>query len=174
MKTIWLRHQVWREYVYCFIRERSGTVSIQFLIHPAGSCLQAAFALRGPRRHIVDERQSEVKAVFRRVRAKILVITRQGISLETFIEENAAKEDQVASNRTSAAWQFGEYARELKERLITTLRKTRGGGVQPPPTMSWKQTLLTFSGVFITLLMITRLNIYVVSQHGPDYEIVLG
>lgn len=123
------------------------------------------------------ERQADLDAVLRRVRVKILALRLLGISLDKLAEDNTTKKDKlnVSSNiMSTSVTKCGVVMRGIKGRVITSLRKSRGGGVKPPPPMSWNQVLLTFVGVFVTLLMITRLNVYVQEVYGFDYEIVLG
>lgn len=141
----------------------------------ASDLAAAAYALRGPRRRVVEERRSELVAVMRRVKNKILAAKRMGLDLGKLIEDNAA----AASNERKEELPVNEscslkYVKKVRQRLETMLLKARGGGVQPPPAMAWQQTFLTFIGCFVTLLMLTRLNVHVVEQYGSDYAIVLG
>jgi hypothetical protein len=63
---------------------------------------------------------------------------------------------------------------DMASRLITTASKARGAGMKPPPAMSWNESLLTFVGVFWTLLILTKTNEGIERRFGPKYEIVLG
>jgi hypothetical protein len=133
----------------------------------------AAYALRGPRRRIIDERRAELASVFRRVRTKILALKRMGVSLVTLVNDNATAQIQQEAHVRKESTVSRSVAR-LKERLTMMIRKTRGGGMQPPPAMSWKQSSLTFVGAFLTLVAVCRLNVSVIERFGVEYGIVLG
>jgi hypothetical protein len=46
--------------------------------------------------------------------------------------------------------------------------------VQPPPGFTWIQSLHTFFGVLVTLLILTNINRRLRTNHGDDVAIVLG
>lgn len=143
-----------------------------YLIAAAGLA-GAAYALRGPRRQIIGERRAELTSVFRRVRTKILALKRMGVSLETLVDEHSKKQvkQEMRLRKEST---IARTAARLKERLKMMIRKTRGGGMHPPPAMSWKQSSLTFAGAFLTLIAVCRLNVSVIERFGVEYGIVLG
>jgi CBS-domain-containing membrane protein len=96
-----------------------------------------------------------------------------GMSLETLVNENSAQQIQQKAQIRKETIVASAVAR-LKERLTMMIRKSRGGGMQPPPAMSWKQSSLTFVGAFLTLLAVCRLNVSVIERFGVEYGIVLG
>lgn len=144
----------------------------------ASDLAAAAYALRSPRRKVVDERRHELADVLRRVKTKILALQRMGVNLEQLVRDNAAAAENAnpppAPDRLGSDQRCRAHVRTLGHHLRTTLRKTRGGGAQPPPAMDWRQTLLTFIGCFVTLLMITRLNVYLLQERGPNDAMALG
>lgn len=136
----------------------------------------AAYALRGPRRQMVQDRHAERAAAWRRIRTKILCLVNMGISIENLVKENDGKkhEDSTGTLVTPGGGAVQEWVQWLQQKVRVTLRKTRGGGSYPPPPFSLRQTLLTFIGAFSTLLMVTRLNFYMTKERGLDYKIILG
>ena len=134
----------------------------------------AAYALRVPRQRVVQERQAEQKEAWKRVRNKILSLKRAGVALTEFIEEEGQKLDGSLVSAPFSQDNWRQWIALAKTKVLSTIRKTQGAGAQPPPAFGWDQTFLTFVGVFISLLMLTRLNVYMNEQRGQDYTIVLG
>jgi hypothetical protein len=161
---------------------RLQTESNEVYLLAASNLAAAAYALRGPRRRVVDQRRSELADILQRAKSKITALKRVGVDLKEFLEENAAaaaaadaagKEGKL-QYLAAASW-FGENAaKKLKHQLVSTIRKTRGGGVQPPPAMGWQQSLYTFAGAFVTLAVIASINNSVVENHGTEYGMVLA
>jgi hypothetical protein len=136
----------------------------------------AAYALRAPRRNMVKARCDERAAAWRRMRIKIQVLVRMGISIDNIVEENAGHKLEVSA---TAELKLGESAWKhwlaiIKEKVQITLRKFRGGGSQPPPPFTLRQSLLTFIGCFSTLLLVTGLSFYLTEEDKLDYNIILG
>jgi len=134
----------------------------------------AAYALRVPRRKMEQARYKERAAAWRRVRARILFLIRKGTSLQDYVNAQSENDDDatIASSVHVAVWR--DWLGVAKSKGLFLLRKFRGGGAQPPPGFSWRQTLLTFFGVLGTLLMVGKLNSRLVEEHGGDYAIVMG
>jgi hypothetical protein len=149
----------------------------------ASDLIGAAYALRKPRAVMVAERRGELKDTLHRVRSRILSTLSMGISLQHLVQAEAEKKQQQQHDEAHSQStlevdvsksHFRRAVYATKHRFVAVAKKSRGSHVQPPPVFSFKQACWTFLGVFLTLLMLTRLNMYLVMEHGPDYAIVLG
>ena len=135
----------------------------------------AAYALRMPRRQVLQERHEEQKDAWQRVRNKILALRRAGVTISECVnKEEAHKPLESLVHVPFSRGNWRQWIVPTKTKAVSTIRKTLGAGTQPPPAFGWDQTLLTFVGVFTSMLMLTRLNVYMKEQRGQDYAIVLG
>jgi len=140
----------------------------------ASNLIGAAYAFRGPRRTVVSERREEMQDAIYRIKRKVLITARMGVSLEDIVKAEERKQTsspEFGKERTSHA---GQLFQAVQQRAVSTAKKCKGGGIQPPPGFTWNQTIWTFVGSFATLLMLTRLNVHVTEHYGSDYSIVLG
>ena len=58
----------------------------------------------------------------------------------------------------------------LWQRLVAMVKKTKGAGVAPSPPFTIRNSLYTFVGVFLTLLILTRMNSFI----DDEYDMELG
>ena len=146
-------------------------------IKNAANTIGTAYALREPRLQAIDARRTEMRDAIVRVRLKLLQHIHQGKTLAELIEEKPPSQTSPNANAASQSKMAGIIAGRLNiigTRLTTTARKIRGGGVKPPPTFSFFESFFSFLGAFISLLIITRLNVYLVQEQGStDLAIVL-
>jgi hypothetical protein len=151
----------------------------------AADMIGAAFALRNPRAAVVMQRREELRDTMRRVRNKLLYILKMGMTLEDLVKYEEDKkiqqdddddDDSISKSEKSMSNYdpLRSLVRHTKNRLVATARKSKGSSVQPPPPFSWRQTMVTFVGCFITMIILTRLNYFLAQTRGPDYTIVLG
>ena len=134
----------------------------------------AAYALRMPRRQVLQERHEEQKDAWNRVRNKIAALRRAGVTISECVNKEEHKPNESIVNVPFSPGNWRRWIVPTKTKAVSTIRKTVGAGTQPPPVFGWDQTLLTFVGVFISMLMLTRLNVHMIEQRGQDYAIVLG
>jgi hypothetical protein len=153
--------------------QRLQSESNEAYLLAASDFAASAYVLRGPRERAMQERRSELAAVLRRARNRILALTRMGINIEKLVEDNAAAAAEANKPYFMASFSSGQCLGDVQHRMVTVFRKALGGDVQPPPAMGWQQSLLTFFGCFVTLLALTRLNVHVNERLGPDYTITL-
>jgi hypothetical protein len=153
--------------------QRLQTESNEAYLLAASDFAAAAYVLRGPRERAMHERRSELAAVLRRARNRILALTRMGINIEKLVEDNAAAATEANKPYYMASFSSGQCLGDVQHRMMTVYRKALGGDVQPPPAMGWQQSIFTFFGCFITLLALTRLNVHVNEHLGPDYTFTL-
>jgi hypothetical protein len=142
----------------------------------ASDLAAAAYALRKPRGRVVDERRRELQAVLRRVKVRILALQRIGITFDHLLHGDttiaAGGNGQASSARVESRCNkliFGKARKWIAAMMI----KAYGGNVQPPPAMGWQQSAITFFGCFSTLLLLTRLNVFLVDGLGSDFAIAL-
>jgi hypothetical protein len=142
----------------------------------ASDLAAAAYALRKPRGRVVEERRRELQAVLRRVKARILALQRIGITFDQLLHgdtttvaggDGQASIDSVETRCNK--FLFGKARKWIAAMMI----KAYGGNVQPPPAMGWQQSAITFFGCFSTLLLLTRLNVFLMGGLGSDFAITL-
>lgn len=167
----------------------------------ASDLIAMALLLRGPRHEAVRARRSELSDCAARVRRKLLLLFRTGHLLQDIVDGNIHHDLTALDGTTPAGGRSGlsrlpssfpeakqfvieeynaavahsiKFVMWLRHKLWTTLKKTKGGALQAPPVFSWKQTALTFVGVFSTIAALTWLNTRLVAQHGGDAKLLLG
>ncbi len=169
----------------------------------ATDMIGAVYAMSGPRRAMVAQRREEMNKVLRRVRTKLLCLRFMGIDLSnlarpplystapSFLPPDRLQSSSTSSRSDSCSDGVIESTTTTAKRLVkccTTIicnnsitektfnvyHKCCGGNVPPPPPFTWEQTMWTFFGVLATLLMLTRLNVYLEQNYGNDFQIVLG
>jgi hypothetical protein len=169
-------------------RARLQSESNEAYLVSASDLIAAAYALRGPRQQVVRDRHAELSSALHRVRRKVLALHRQGFDLKAYVDqratgggggaeagEYAAADDGLRRRKPSAAMKaMREATKSTTAAITTSVRKAKGAGAPIPPVYSWKQSLLTFFGSFVTLLAITSLSDHFQTMWGPDYGIVLG
>jgi len=62
----------------------------------------------------------------------------------------------------------------IPHRVIAWSHKLKGGSMQIPPSMSWKQTLWTIFGSFVGLILLSALNQYYRLLSDNEYHLLLG
>jgi hypothetical protein len=155
----------------------------------AADLIAAALWLRQPRHEAVLERRAELRSAIQRVRRKILSTLRAGHQLNDIVQGKHLVEAAAATvapplrpdayqlvvQETSA---FVTYTLHLlytlRSKTVATVKKTKGGGVKPPPSFTWRQTFQTFFGVFWTIAALTWLNTRLLKEHGDNAAILLG
>lgn len=161
----------------------------------AAELISSALLLRGPRHAVVQARHAELSGCLARVRRRILFLLMTGHTLQDVfngkisvgpspvapdssgkIAPDSLQPDAVSLFLGSSALTvyLAHNVSWFWNRLRTTLAKARGGAVQAPPPFSWRQTFVTFIGVFFTISAMTMLNTRLVEHHGDDAALLLG
>lgn len=157
---------------------RLQSISNENYLVAASDFAAAAYALRGPRRCVVNERRLELTCVLRRVKNRILLLKRMGVNLEQLVSNNNNAGAMPSQNNggkqekdlpiVMGFWKW-TCSNRVQKKAAATLVKARGGGVQIPPPMGWQQAWLTFFGCFLTMLIVTTVNSLVSRRIGPRY-----
>ncbi|CAB9501315.1 Transmembrane protein DDB [Seminavis robusta] len=157
-------------------------------LRQSAAFIGSAYALRQPRQACIALRKEEMHAAVSHVKEKIREIGREALAAKlmkpttskrpttagttTTIHPEHPPETTTTSTTTTCqdnrAWHF------VSHHWTRILRKLQGGNAQPPPGFGWTQTAWTFTGVFLTLLMLTRTNVWIKEMWGDDKVIVLG
>ena len=162
----------------------------------AAELIGSTLLLRGPRRAAVQARDAELSLSLKKVRRRIIFILRSGRTLQDIVNGTCTAgtthvaHDSINNVNPDSIQTIGYYnlfqnpsvwavyltqkLLWIKRKLVTTLAKTKGGAVQAPPSFSWRQTFVTFVGVFLTLSAMAWLNTRLVENHGGDATLLLG
>ena len=152
----------------------------QEYLQSASDLIGAAFALRGPRHKVEVERRKELHSALRRVKNRILTLTAMNMSLAECVKEEEKK------NRKSMNTQLNEMSAEkskntmsrffrlIVEKAASSIKKAKGGCATPPPSFVWSESLLTFVGVFLTMMTVTGMNTAINNNLGSAYKLSLG
>jgi len=159
----------------------------------ASNLISAALILRSPRHEAVKDRLKEFSECMHRIRLRILEARAVGIPLDELVRANYAKKlEEEENEKEEVAPEFEDYTtclsyhlsrftqfvvrwfRLFSAKLTTILKKCRGAQVRPPPSFSWRQSVHTFFGVLISLLILTNLNTRLQQSHGMEAALVLG
>ena len=133
-------------------------------LRSASDLIGSAWALREPRLAAIKERKAQRDMATRRARQKLLAMIRTGITLEQLIIKQPRELLYTVGGRVYR--QDPDIAEPCMGRIKTCffgqitllLKKCTGGNSKEPPAFSWKETFLSFIGVFITFLMLTNFN----------------
>lgn len=164
-------------------RDKLQSASNEAYLQSAADWIGSAYALREPRRDAVLARKSELTAALKRARIKLLALKHMGFDLATLIEKpkptqpptpQYAEEDGEERKKSMFFYYCDYVTQHVKDKTTSLANKCKGGNVPPPPAFTWEQTIWTFCGVFLTLLMIIRTNVYLKGEYGNDYTISLG
>jgi hypothetical protein len=145
----------------------------ELYLKAASTLIGAAYALRQPRLQMQNDRV-QFASVMRRVRKKIVNAHRLGINLS---DGTMADMGNVTIRKRVKSKTFEQWKNRINfvgKKVTALVIKSKGAGRQPPPATNWEQSVWTFAGCFITLLMICRFNVYIFDVHGSDFTIVLG
>ena len=129
----------------------------------ASDLIGSAWALRGPRQAAVKARQLERDVTIRRARIKLISLIRMGISLEHLAEENPefianSSDFSHLKEQVSLLPRLVILREIIFLRLVSLAKKCRGSNTNAPPSFSWNQSMLSFWGVFLTFIMLTKTN----------------
>ena len=151
-------------------KERLQSSTNEAYLMAATDLIGAAYAMRGPRRDVHVARHKELSDALQRVRNKIRTLRKMGIPLDQYIrqQEKMEQEEEEASAMQPTGSFLHRAADDVRRRIQAAAVKMLGTDVKPPPSMSWRQTGWTFLGTFLTLLMITRLNVLILDTIGSD------
>jgi hypothetical protein len=156
---------------------RLRSSSNELYLKAATSLIGAAYAFRQPRLAMQNDREDQLASVMRRVRDKIIKLHRSGHTLKDLVKENQGRKGSKRFSTIMESKKFEQCKTGIKfasKKITAAVIKSKGAGLQPPPAFSWEQSVWTFAGCFITLLMVCRLNTYIIDVHGSDFTIVLG
>lgn len=80
--------------------------------------------------------------------------------------------DLLGAERTEPCHQT--LLKKIKKKSRQSFVKLRGAGTQAPPTSSWGQSLLSMTGVMLSILLVSAVNDTMTTTWGSDYEAPLG
>jgi hypothetical protein len=119
------------------------------------------------------KRRKELSNALHRVKDKILEARKDGVSLVTVVKQEEVKAEEPEhwdEKQTSGPG----IIRRIAHMFVMTSRKSRGAGAPAPPFFSWRQTLWTWVGTFLTLLALTGCSHLLTENYGPEYGLALG
>jgi len=149
----------------------------------ATDAIGSIVALSGRRRACLAERRKEREDVRRRLRLKMVAVVRiKG----TLLKEGRDRVDQTgndvpvigdhsghASFVSGAKLGGNNYCGSIKGKFMMVLRKCKGANNEPPPPMGNFESIWTFCGVFVSLLMLLYFS-DAIAKRNPQYSLVLG
>ena len=140
-------------------------------------------ALRDPRQICLNERRSEREDVRRRLRLKMVAFIQIGGSFLRERGEKIQHSDDVtnATSSNTAPDSFAATIRQsilkcwtvAKRNTITIIRKCKGANNEPPPPMSAFESLWSFLGCFMSLLMLLNFS-NAITKQNPALSLVTG
>mmetsp|Transcript_28467 Transcript_28467/g.42079 ORF Transcript_28467/g.42079 Transcript_28467/m.42079 type:complete len:590 (+) Transcript_28467:189-1958(+) len=152
--------------------DETNDAFLRYAAHNIG----ATSALNHFRKASTTARKERVASKFRRVRTRFSVVqaflgryveekdddeypekarrTRKGFKLKSFKAVRSFRRTISKANLKGAIVSTKE---KVSKRCHLLVNKAAGGGLKPPPSMNWKQTVWTFFGCLVTLLSIASL-----------------
>lgn len=127
------------------------------------------------RRASLVYKKSVSSAAFRKARRSLVssidMAAKQGAtsSESPFVEEEADR--QLGRQTLSKARQVQN---EAKRRLLLWLKKCRGGDLQAPPAMTFRQAAWTWIGCFVGLLILSAMNEYAQKLSENEFLLLIG
>mmetsp|Transcript_1636 Transcript_1636/g.2987 ORF Transcript_1636/g.2987 Transcript_1636/m.2987 type:complete len:305 (+) Transcript_1636:946-1860(+) len=152
----------------------------QYLLS-AADVIGSIVALRGPRHVHLTERRAERDVVRRRVRNKIVAFVRLGGSFLRDMDKSEGKptssDKTSGKSKTSISGSMGQNEAPprtfFQSKLMLVVRKWRGANNEPPPPFTTRESIFTFFGCFLSLLMLLYFS-DAISKRNPEYSLVLG
>lgn len=144
--------------------------------HLAGS----AWALRGPRQTLVDNKQQKQKENFGKVRRKMQLVL-QSSTIEELAKASVDSSGSTISESLNSSNSSSTEAKGtngccnfVKQKIHQEVVKFRGAGTCVPSPASTQESVFTFGGVLVILLAIGRLSEQLKEAYGKEWEIVMG
>lgn len=185
------------------VLSRLRSVENETYLVSAASLIAAAYSLRKPRQIVVQARHERLAPAWERVRGKVKYLAKCRQSVKHFVDERDASEQQQKNEiekENKKAGDDDEGGKDVEEAMEETgdkqerendkqrdhcckplyqlivqqWTKLHGANAQPPPSMTWSQSSLSFVGVFVSLTMLTHLNSFVQKQSSGEDELILG
>jgi hypothetical protein len=156
----------------CDVTKLKSATNEKYLLH-ASDVIGSIVSLCGPRHKLLAERRMEKDEVFRRVRNKILAVIRINGGL---CAENDLPSQTISTSHSDAGHpeqKLRHCCSFVKSKCIQVLTKCRGANNEPPPPMSTSESVWTFVGVFVTLLMLLSFS-NAINNANPDLSLVTG
>lgn len=163
------------------LKLKSSTNTLYLLA--SADVIGSIIALRNPRQICLNERRSEREDVRRRLRLKMVAFIRIGGS---FLREGGAKiqhSDDISTATSSSTLpdSFSSKSKEFvlkcwkvaKRNTIAIVRKCKGANNEPPPPMSAFESMWSFVGCFVSLLMLLNFSSAITKQN-PALSLVTG
>lgn len=136
-------------------------------LHQAAQFIGAALSLAEIRRASLAERY--------KLEEKTYSIRRSPLSIEEG-RGGDAKDSDIGQAQDNSEQKRHDASRHchIPPQVIAWSRKLKGGSMQVPPSLSWRQTLWTIFGSFVGLLVLSSLNQYYLILSDEDYYLLIG
>jgi len=160
----------------------------QYLLSSA-DVIGSIVSLRDSRRICITERRAERESTRRRVRHKMIAFIALGGS---FLREscgvrehdkttNSDREEVVPEQSTQSTQSISSSTRQksisiwkfIHSKLLLVVTKWRGANNEPPPPFTNTESIWTFFGCFLTLLMLLTFS-DAITKINPEYSLVTG
>lgn len=155
----------------------------QYLLS-AADVIGSIAALRGPRHVCLEERRAEKESVRRRVRLRLIAFVRMGgsflhrkdvgggVESGDHGKSTATPDETIGLEGTkpSAARPSRSY---FKSKLMLIITKWKGSNNEPPRPFTSMESIWSFFGSFLTLLMLLYYS-DAISKRWPGYSLVGG
>ena len=136
-------------------------------------------SLRDYRRILVAERRAERESLRRRVRHKMIAFIALGGS---FLRESCGVREHDKTDRevvpeqsisASSRQKSISILKYIRSKLLLVVSKWRGANNEPPPPATNTESIWTFVGCFLTLLMLLTFS-DAITKRNPEYSLVTG
>ena len=152
----------------------------QYLLSSA-DVIGSIISLRKPRHVCMAERRTEREDVRRRVRLKMIAFItlggsflrhNTGVSNSTAVSNEASEQTKQSTNQSKRSKEWYIW-KSIKSKIKQMITKWKGAGNQIPPPFSNTESLWTFCGCFLTLLMLLAYSDSI-SNVNSAYSLVTG
>ena len=159
------------------LKSQSNT---QYLLSSA-DVIGSIISLRKPRHVCMAERRAERDDVRRRVRLKMIAFITLGgsflrhntcVSNSTAVSNEALKQTKQSTSQSKRSGEWSIW-KSIKSKIKQMTTKWKGAGNQIPPPFTNTESLWTFCGTFLTLLMLLAYSDSI-SNVNPAYSLVTG
>jgi hypothetical protein len=156
----------------------------QYLLS-AADVIGSIVAMRGPRKDCVEARRGDRESVRRRLRQNMVAFIRAGGSFLAKSNEKKYEDGEARElpDRTSGGMEQSLAAPVIankrtpgtfiKTKMKLVASKCRGANNEPPPPFSTIESIWSFAGSFLTLLMLFAFS-DAISKRNPEYKLVTG
>ena len=157
--------------------KRLRTTENEGYLRAAAHLVGSAWAVRGPRQILLEQRERKKNENFGKVRRKMHQLLKKS-SLEELaqpkLETPSTSTLSTSTSGSDSSTKSNAFLSYTQQKIREEAIKFQGAHMAVPPPASTRESLYTIIGVLLTLLMIGGANDRVTRKYGRNWSVVMG